>query len=59
MPKLGSIVDQSRIKFSELVNRANDKNQDQLPTLQGIVTLGKEWRYYKKEIDLEKRKLKK
>jgi uncharacterized membrane protein YgcG len=59
MPKLGSIVDQSRIKFSDLVIRCNGKNQDQLPTLQGIVTLGKEWRYYKKEIDQEKRKLKK
>jgi hypothetical protein len=59
MPKLGSIVDQSRIKFSDLVIACNEKNQDQLPTLQGIVTLGKEWRYYKKEIDQEKRKLKK
>jgi hypothetical protein len=59
MPKLGSIVDQSRLKFSDLVNKANDKDQDQLPTLQGIVTLGKEWRYYKKEIDNEKRKIKK
>jgi hypothetical protein len=33
MPKLGSIFDQSRIKFSDLVTRANDKHQDQLPTL--------------------------
>lgn len=55
MPKLGSIFDQAKVKFSELVNQANVKNESELPTLAGTVTLGKEWRYYKKEIDQIKR----
>lgn len=55
MPKLSSIFDQSKVKFSELVKQANLRNQGELPTLAGTVTLGKEWRYYKKEIEQIKR----
>ena len=51
MPKLGSVMEQARVKFSELVNQANLENEEELPTLAGSVTLGKEWRYYKRELE--------
>ena len=35
MPKLGSISDQSKIKFADLVLNCNMQDQDQLPTLEG------------------------
>ena len=56
MPKLGSLADQGRIKFSALVMQCNVKNQDELPVMEGIISLGKEWKYYKKDIDSKKRK---
>lgn len=55
MPKLGSIMDQGRVKFSNLVLQVNAKNAGELPELGGTLTLGKEWRHYKREADREKR----
>lgn len=51
MPKLGSIYDQGRIKFTEMVIARNTENEDQLPRMMDSTTLGREWRYYKKDID--------
>lgn len=59
MPKLGAVEDQSKIRFSDLVKRNNNNNDEDVPTLQGIITLGKEWRYYKKDLMQQKRKEKK
>jgi hypothetical protein len=55
MPKLGSINDQGRIKFTDLVIARNTENEDQLPQMMDSTTLGREWRYYKKDIDKIKR----
>ena len=51
MPKLASVYDQARIKFTDLVIARNTKNEDQLPTMMDSHTLGREWRYYKRDID--------
>jgi hypothetical protein len=58
MPKLGAISDQGRVKFSDLVIQVNAKNAGEVPELGGTLTLGKEWRYYKREADREKRQKK-
>lgn len=56
MPRLGTISDQGRIKFANLVIQVNAKNAGELPELGGTDKLGKEWRYYKREADNERRK---
>mmetsp|Transcript_8308 Transcript_8308/g.13889 ORF Transcript_8308/g.13889 Transcript_8308/m.13889 type:complete len:147 (+) Transcript_8308:596-1036(+) len=33
MPKLGSVDDQAKVKFSELVKKLNNENEQDLPTL--------------------------
>tara|TARA_B110000285_G_C14923228_1_gene513631 strand:+ start:137 stop:628 length:492 start_codon:yes stop_codon:yes gene_type:complete len=59
MPKFGSVYDQARIKLSSLVSQCNNKNQHELPNLSGVISLGKEWKYYKRDLDQAKRKKKK
>ena len=55
MPKYGSVYDQARIKLTSLVLQCNKKDQDQVPNLENIISLGKEWKYYKKDLDKAKR----
>ena len=55
MPKLGNIADQSKIKFSDLVLNCNMQDQDSLPTLEGTSQLGKEWKYYNRILDKQRR----
>jgi hypothetical protein len=54
MPKIG-MSDQTGIKFADMVMALNSKDKDQLPFMQGTVSLGKEWRYYKRDLDNQKR----
>lgn len=55
MPKLSMLGDQARVKFADMVVNCNNKDQDQLPFLEGTLELGKEWRYYKKVLEKQKR----
>ena len=55
MPKLGMVSDQRRIKFADFVVATNTKEQDLLPNMESTLSLGKEWRYYKRSLDNQKR----
>ena len=55
MPKLNSIYDQARVKFADRVIYENSLNEGELPKMESTYTLGREWRYYKKDLDKARR----
>ena len=59
MPKFTSIYDQSKVRYADRVILQNFENEKDLPKLQDTNTLGREWRYYKKDIEKARRVWKK
>lgn len=59
MPKLGSIYDQARIHFTDMVMARNNQDEDSKPIMMDAVALGKEWKWQNREIMDLRRKRKK
>ena len=59
MPKFTSIYDQGKMRYADRVIVQNAQNEADLPKLEDTGTLGREWRYYKKDIEKARRVRKK
>lgn len=59
MPKFTSIYDQGKMRYADRVIGQNLQNESDLPKLEDTGTLGREWRYYKKDIEKARRVRKK